>query len=506
MLSNGDATILLTSLSCDSDMFEKAKDSLDDPVFDPAGQFAHDYIFRNLVDISEEAGCLVTQSMLGSRLSDALSDMPAEHANWVPGVQSLYAQIVKAAEPPPNRDYVMQLMQLLANEQLAMSGEQIMASVLERASPGEAPGMLNEEMGKLVQRKTINTGGKNIYVQPFKALRKLLVNSKPWPTGITWFDDMSGGGARSRKLWGLLAPSGGGKTTFASQLSVSWSRQSEDHHVFLALYEQPPEGDITARLLGLAMNEEVDKFRECSFDDMPEETQRRALEMSKPLEDRVHILNFSEPGEGLRGLADIQEALEKAGKLETLESMEASGKMKPPVIVVLDWFLPMISRMMASSGAMAVGGDLRGYGLRFMDEIKVFKNKYNVLPLITHQLNPTASGSSAARAPTWNDAAEWKGFAWMMDDCYAVGNRTEEDVAIMLSSKARAHASNKMMVRLDGARSRFLDVSSEFMVSNGRMVKKTMQTVRGSSSAMMAARIKAKLPKSATSVVEEFNE
>ena len=502
MISNGDATVLLSAIILDKKIYKIVKETLDDPVFNPATQFAHDFILKQFMDMSEEAKEPVSLSMLSSRITDAIELLDDNDHEWFEEIDELFRHIDEASKEVISEKYAMDLVQMIANEQIHEGVENLLVNIMEREGPDTYQTKLTEDVGKIVRSKQVTKVDDN-YVQPLLALNKMMISSKAWPVGVDFFDEMTGGGIRTGRLWGFLAPPAGGKTTMAVQLGMNWVRQGPNHHTMLALYEQPPEGDITSRILCQTTGEDVSMFRDVTLDQLSPEIIEDIQNKSAGFANRLHAFDFSKPGQGTRGLEDIKDALERIGLLHKITEIDTT--VMPPVFIIVDWLIPWFQRKMTEEGKIAIGQDLRGYGTKLMDEIKAFKNMYNVIFLINHQITTKAGAASATRAPSWSDAAEWSGFAWMLDDCFGVGNRTDEDIAIMAAVKARATARSKIFVKLDGAHCRFVDVTNDYMVQNGKMVQKSMQTVkRGSSTSQLTKSLIKKLPTDVNKIKENF--
>ena len=118
------------------------------------------------------------------------------------------------------------------------------------------------------------------------------------------------------------------------------------------------------------------------------------------------------------------------------------------------------------------GEALRLFGAHFMDELKILKNNWNVVFLVTHQLNCEKASASSARKPVWQDAAEWKGFALFMDVCFAIGSLSEEQVCWFCASKVRSTAASDRMVKLRGDYIKFVEADNEYMMAHGKIVPK----------------------------------
>jgi len=112
------------------------------------------------------------------------------------------------------------------------------------------------------------------------------------------------------------------------------------------------------------------------------------------------------------------------------------------------------------------------YGNRFMDDIKIMKNNMNIVLFITHQLNAEKAGASSNRKPSYSDAAEWKGFAWFFDVCFAIGTLSEDMIGHFCASKVRANAASSKLVKLRGDLVKFVSAENDFMTANGKIVPK----------------------------------
>ena len=503
MLSDGDALILLHAMVVDGQSYKTASEKLEDPIFDPATQYAFDFVCRNFMEMCQEAGEKISKGMLRARIKDAIGSMSTTDREWEDDVSDLLDGLDTLGSEV-SRTYVDDLLLRVANEQLHAASEKVLSSILEREEPSNVQAKLGEEMDRLIRSKTFDSGVDDAYINPLLQLPEMMLVSKPWPFGVDFFDEMTAGGARANMLWGFLAPPSGGKTTMAVQLSVNWVKQSPEHHAVLFSYEQPIQGDITSRVLCQATGEAVRLFRDKQYDSLDEGLKTRISERARVIGNRLHMFDFSKPKKGLLGMTDIVRGLEALHILRRTSDIDPDKT--PPVVVFIDWLIPLIQRRMTAddAGMLAIGSDLRGYGTKFMDELKAFKNKYHVLIMINHQLNTAAGSGSACRMPSWSDAAEWKGFAWMLDNCFGVGNRTEHDICIMACTKIRAAARSYTTVKLDGEFCRFVDASSEYMVNNGKMVQKSLVAEREANQGTMASRLAAKLPTSIEKVRDNF--
>lgn len=102
--------------------------------------------------------------------------------------------------------------------------------------------------------------------QPMLRLDKYLFVAPRFPTGVKFWDEMAGGGFTPGEVVGVLGPTGGGKTTMAVQTAIAQAQHRKN--MLLVLYEQPPQGDVTERLVASALGVTVDRIRNRNWSDL----------------------------------------------------------------------------------------------------------------------------------------------------------------------------------------------------------------------------------------------
>jgi hypothetical protein len=470
---------LLQTAYLKSDVYDVLR-TLPGDVFDPGMMFELNVIFRALKELKgDDSDINVTPDQLEIRVRDLylndpnyIEDVEEEKILW----QSFDYIVDKGAMPLDDR-FVKQYCQQLHTVNAVDALRDKLTLIASREASSDVLPMFASEVEKTVDQG--NALGNNYddedgeIITPFTQLDKMLIATHAWPTGVDFFDDLTEGGIRIQKLCGLLAPTGGGKTTISTQLMVSWVKQGPNHRGLLVSYEQPIAGDVTERMVTLVSDKSRAIFRDKDYNEWPPELQELVDKRSALFKDRIACLDYSGNNkQGRDGIGNIKRVLNKAGLLKRLDDPTFDPKTEPPVFILIDWLMPMVQRYMNkhTDGMAAVGGDLRAIGSDMMDEIKTFKNTYNVMVLITHQLASAVAESSPTRAANHTESAEWKGFANLLDDCYVVGSRGKNDICIMRSSKARASGRNEVILRLAGKNARFEDLSTEFCVVNGRFV------------------------------------
>ena len=459
VLTKSDYDILLLHVLKDPAIFLDFVTKTNEPVFDPAIYMCHDFIAKVIRDLYYEHEDYMPTSSMRFRLEDNLEDQDYE-ADTKQRIYSLFDMIAAIPEHELATDIAKTILQRVIDNQIARSAGERIKKVLERgSSANEAIQEMREEM----EQKRVGVSEQVRLINPFEDISKYMTHSEVFPIGIDFIDVMLSGGPWRHDLLGLLAPSGGGKTTLAIQAGTAWVRQHDDRHAVIFSYEQPIEGDISSRLCSSITGIPVSKFRGKRFDELDPEVQARYHTAHAPIKNRFHFADMSTGLAGTRGIEDIQAILNQL-------KLPEEG---PPTLVVLDWFLPCIQRAMLGANIGTFSNEaLRMFGNRFMDDLKIMKNNMNIVLLITHQLNTEKAASSSNRKPNWTEAAEWKAFAWFMDVCFAIGVMSEEMIGHFCASKVRATAASSKLVKLRGDLVKFVSAESDFMTANGKIVPK----------------------------------
>jgi RecA/RadA recombinase len=361
-------------------------------------------------------------------------------------------------------DIAQNILQRIVDSQIMQSASDRIKMLLERGQFGAKRFLDDLSIEK--EKRRIGVSSEVRMIKPFgDDMSKYMLDSEVYPTGIEFVDILLRGGPWKHDLMGLLAPSGGGKTTFAIQLAVSWVRQDVLRHSILLSYEQPLEGDLHARMCSAITGLPVTTFRGKTKESLHPEVLQKLDECGAALKDRFHFVDLSGARAGVRGIEDIKAMLSEL-------NIPENG---PPTLVIIDWLMPCIQRAMLGAGVSMDGEHLRLFGSRFMDDLKILKNNWNIVLLVNHQLNCEKAKASSAKKPDWTDAAEWKAFAWYMDVCFALGALSEDHVGWFVASKVRSTAASDRMVKLKGDYIKFVEADNEFMMSHGKIVPKVKE-------------------------------
>jgi hypothetical protein len=294
-------------------------------------------------------------------------------------------------------------------------------------------------------------------MQPFMDIEQHLNEAPKLLTGMEPLDIISGGMSIGT-VNGLLGPTGGGKTMSSIQILTEQGKRQQN--CLLMLYEQPVGGDVAQRISSRMLGVPIEEVRK-PFKQWPLEYQQRYPELRDRYAAYMHIKDMTASGQGCRGLADIADARQQLADIG-----------HAPVYIIVDWFLPMIKRYLASASIAPSGENIRSFGYDFLDQAGQFARDNDVIMIVTHQLDTQTSRASPRRKPVVTDAMELKSFAFNIDSCFLLGNRDKEtNIAWMLSDKNRRGAPSEMLVRMNGAMAQFEPAANYVADHKGSFIK-----------------------------------
>ncbi len=296
---------------------------------------------------------------------------------------------------------------------------------------------------------------------PLASPDRYLKKQERIPLGIHFWDELSGGGIAGGEVFGLLGPTGGGKTVLS--VSVLIGRAMRGMHVNLYQYEQSVEGDLMERICTKITGLPISTFRNKGWDELPDDIKLRYCESAAKWAPYAHVISLASTDSGGSGGAE-----------EIIEHVErCSARGMRPTLVVVDWLGAMVQRYNAINN---ITGDsaYRRTAARFQDEIKRFCETEKIACILIHQTRTDEARASSSKEPKATDAHEHRSFAYTLDACYCLGNLDKENpVAWFNVDKNRRGPRDKVMVRLDGEMQEFSDASGDFVSDHrGRFVRK----------------------------------
>jgi hypothetical protein len=303
------------------------------------------------------------------------------------------------------------------------------------ANPTTSPAMITEIM-KDMNNVEVNSATS---IQPFSRanIGSLFALTPRESTGMTFLDIMLNGGVRAKEAYGFIAPSGGGKTTFSTQLALSCARRFG--LMFIFSYEQTVDNDFLHPIFCAASG--IPRSRMQKYDTLddfnPKDRQAMETAMAE-VGSSLEIFDFSGGGPrpaGNKGTAEFEAKL-----------AEFASRGIRPKGIILDWFWHMVLRSAENAGVRSQ--DMRGYAQNMLTELKTSAGRYGAWLWINQQT--AAAEASRKKVGEWNSAAELKSFANTLDFCFTLGALDATGVTEIKASKARAGKVQKMAIRLDG--------------------------------------------------------
>lgn len=259
--------------------------------------------------------------------------------------------------------------------------------------------------------------------------------SKRAATGALYFDLITGGGTIPSEVYGILGPSGGGKTLMAIDVSCHMAEHGKRIEYFS--YEQPPK-ELQQRMFSRAANIDINDMKNRDWDEMSDDVRAKVTAASAKLKGKLIMHDRSSSGDSM---ADVVNVIR-----------ESISEGNPPDLVVIDWLWPLVLRIATQSGGKT---QERIVMQRVTDEIKGIAADYNTCILVLNQLSVEMAKKKASKKPQWFNSAEAGSFAWLMHYCIAIGTQDEAGFCWLVGSKARNNAKSSFVVQCLGQLNRF---------------------------------------------------
>lgn len=274
------------------------------------------------------------------------------------------------------------------------------------------------------------------------------IDSPRIPTGFRALDELTAGGLKASEMLGVLAPTGGGKTTFSIQLSNSYV--STGRHVIYGSYEQSPI-EIRDRVWACGARVPIKsiegkRFRRPGKEplavDMHPDIQAKVSEIAPSLQTYFHLFDMRGPQAGFGGAEELENVIR-----------DEINQGRPPSLLVVDWM-----GLLASNYAdrLMTTGKRRDINLhevmnQLFAKFVSIKSTYHVNILILQQLSGASAGKSAGSRRTGSDAASCRSFANLLDSCIIIDNIAVKEIGLtsFAQVKGRNDGPSKVNVRLD---------------------------------------------------------
>jgi hypothetical protein len=281
--------------------------------------------------------------------------------------------------------------------------------------------------------------------------KKRAVKLDVMSSGIRFIDSIFGGGIRRHNSYGILAPTGGGKTTFAGQLAILYGLQGIK--VSLIFTEQSvEEPELIDRFWALITGHKSDDF--AAYDDeddfpsnlvTPEHWKIREV-----IDKHVKLYDFAK----------------QPGDLEEIRSLASGSDGFKPDIVILDWAGKLAVQLIECGHKVA---DNETNALKYiasgMNEIAIGEN---VASVVFHQLRSDCKNPMSKYDHT--DANGCKQFCHTLGYGVVIHPRDSNDITLIRTSKGRWCSRSDHLAKLRGAHSEFVEVTG-YSKGRGRWEK-----------------------------------
>lgn len=375
-----------------------------------------------------------------------------EGRRWVEKSQEFLRYAFKVPSKALNQNMILRPDGPLQN----LIDELKIAPLLGEAAEEEDPDARNDLITKVAEVRAasrVSTGAR-ISVFDEDAMRSATRAANFSPTGID-FIEAALGGLPPVCACGLLAGTGGGKTTFSVQYTTEQVFRQRNV-LYLQYEEQVTNSSLLKRFMSCA-TKMTRKELEGDYDDYPEEIREKFRRLKPEFDQYCHLYSMAGdvPNQGMGGVPEIEAIIQR--------EIQMGWK---PDIVMIDWLEPLANNW-ANIMRFTKAKDLREIYKFVVGEVVKLRDKYSCQVFLLHQI---AAGilekMSPATKPDKNIAAELKSFPNLMNFCFCLGKKDEDSNCLWFSvPKARDAGNVHRVIRLDPQFNRFEDAAGMFKVN-----------------------------------------
>lgn len=306
---------------------------------------------------------------------------------------------------------------------------------------------MSEAAAAFERTKLVMAQEENIF--DLSKLDQYAYGEMPPPSGVAWIDAICDGIFPGSTV-GLLAGSGGGKTTAAVQMACE--NVLRKRHTAFFTYEQNVKGNLATRFWAYMTGIPLGAMR-CRPEAFPPEFQEHFMRVSAEYAPYLHLYDMAgtyvEQGRG--------GALEYERIIETLEEKEGQA----PTLTVLDWLGTMVTATREDVFSKASAASDTSRHNFMLSELSRMIQRHNSTLLVCHQLAPAAIEGKCPRfKPDKYSAKDCKSFPMLMQYVFTFGLHDKGATGCMWANgaKTRDREGGSRIVRLDGAGSKIVDV------------------------------------------------
>lgn len=273
-------------------------------------------------------------------------------------------------------------------------------------------------------------------------------------SGITWFDNLFGEFRRGQAYL-VLGPTGGGKTTLTRQLSVALGLQGRN--VCMVYSEQTMrEAEMIDGFYAVVTQRPMSDFRDfATF----EEIQAAGLLDARTTADiematkHVQVFDFAE----------------KPGDLDEVRAIALGevGDGSKPDFLILDWVGSFAEQLVEINERRYSGSDGKASAIReIADTLVDIAREAHIPVVMLHQIAPNQIGGPM-KAYNHTHAMECRSISVNVPFCAVICPADENSITRIDVTKGRWGAKQTQIVKLDGARSRFVALNNYYRSPTG---------------------------------------
>lgn len=369
------------------------------------------------------------------------------HGGLPPQWISYYGEFIKRAFALPEADLRPLYILAPAGPLRELVVELRVAPMLRLAASETDPAELEKALIKVeqVRQETVVSGARTVDIMDPTNIVNFTAPAVIDPTGLDYWD-RSIGGLQQVCAVGVLAVTGGGKTTFGVDMMVE-SIIAGKNVAFFA-YEQQIEGDLVSRIYRRVLGMSRSEAEKTGY--TPQVISR--LQQVRPSVDRYMKL-FPMAG-------DMEnQGTGGPGEIEAIIRDCISRYNWKPDLIIIDWLEPVLRRWL---GVAQTGVSDYQKQLKYvLDAIKQIRDVFGIKVIILHQLAAAqAEKMTPAQVPSHHMAAEVKSFADLLNASCAFG-KVDPDTMCMHAAwtKCRWHKPINTVVKLDAENDRIIGCS-----------------------------------------------
>lgn len=261
-------------------------------------------------------------------------------------------------------------------------------------------------------------------------------------SGIGWLNKLLTGGFRRGLAYGIIIPTGGGKTTLAGQISFSVANMGVPAAVVYT-EQSMQEPEMIARFWSLVTNKPYDLYlnqlradKAPTTDDL-NDVQRSTMEV---VGNNLQAYDFSVQRGSIAELRSI--------------AMGHMGKAKPQILIV-DWAEQFAKGLLTTDPKLQKSGANITHALQYVaDECALIAREAQI-PVAIFQMMAPSAGTTAMKRYTHADAQNCKSFCNNLAYGIVVPPRDENHITRAEVTKGRYSLVDKQIIKLVGECGRF---------------------------------------------------